>query len=616
MIPCECGKPFGDLTDWKAHSTTTGHCCIYKCRKLSSAASISGFVFETGTSSTFGTHHTPYPLLSNAYFPWPNTQQDLVSFTTHPIEDCSLLPKGIWKVPASSTRQPNLTYQSPDGTTWPAPIPLTKSQTAAYHQSLNSRPAPILTAISHPMVASFTQFSNVPAPMPRQTPPAADSDRYIISPDSKSSKTPMAATSSAPTTVKKNNTTATCPPVYRPFVCPICKRAFRVEESLVQHCKALHPRRLDEILGPTCDTCKELFPGQYALEQHQRARKHCYCQECTMIFETESAAVKHFKTFHASQFRCCDCEQDFVSERALDQHLNSKVHRRIPCQLCEQGFGKKPALDRHIVLEHHASVNPKRSLYFDDEHACYICQRRFAQIKDLKQHLASLKHHPLSDIKCIASDKCKHRFASPSALLQHLESGTCCSGIDRRTVNNFVRENDTGRIISSGPAVPSLSEYSSSTGTPIFTPTSSASSTPVAATSTNNIDEQPVPRLSLDTDILPFTTSLEALTPGTTRTVTPASPVYLNLNQSRSLPSVPANFPSHDHAPASFHCPDALATSTPHGISPRKFTSLSGLAQHVESGACGEGSATLKKAMEVVQERLAQMGFGSVRLVK
>ncbi len=180
MVPCECGKPFGDLTDWKAHSTMTGHCCTYKCRKLSSAASISGFAFDTETSSTFRTNHTPYPLLSNAYFPWPSTRQDPVSFTTHPIEDCSLLPNGIWKVPAFSTRQPNLAYQSPDGTVWPAPVPLTKSQTAAYYQSLNSRPAPILTSIPHPMMASSTQFSNVPAPMARHTPPAADSDGSMI----------------------------------------------------------------------------------------------------------------------------------------------------------------------------------------------------------------------------------------------------------------------------------------------------------------------------------------------------------------------------------------------------------------------------------------------------
>ncbi len=396
-----------------------------------------------------------------------------------------------------------------------------------------------------------------------------------------------------------------------------------MEESLVQHCEALHPRRLDEILGPACDTCKEIFPGQRALEQHQRARKHCYCHECTMIFKFEFAAAKHYKTIHASQFRCCDCEQDFVSERALDQHLNSKVHRWIPCQLCEQGFGLKSALDRHIVLEHHASVNPKRNLYREDEHACYICQRRFAQMKDLTQHLASLKHHPLSDINCIASDKCKHRFASPSALLQHLESGTCCSGIDRHTVNHFVRENDTGRIISSSPALPSLSEYiqnpseySSSTGTPIFTPTSSASSSPVATASTDNdIDGHPITRLSLDTTILPFTTWLEALPPRTTGTLTPATPAYLNLNQSScSLPSVP------DHAPAPlFHCPAALiatTTSTPHAPSPRQFTTLSALAQHVESGACGEGSDTLTKAMEVVQERLKRMGFGGVRLLK
>ena len=46
MVPCECGVPFDDLTDWKTHSTATGHCCIYKCRKPASAYITPGISFD------------------------------------------------------------------------------------------------------------------------------------------------------------------------------------------------------------------------------------------------------------------------------------------------------------------------------------------------------------------------------------------------------------------------------------------------------------------------------------------------------------------------------------------------------------------------------------------
>ncbi|CAD6588206.1 MAG: hypothetical protein ASARMPREDX12_003190 [Alectoria sarmentosa] len=344
-----------------------------------------------------------------------------------------------------------------------------------------------------------------------------------------------------------------------------------------------------------------------------------------MIFDFESTTVKHFKTFHASQVWCCDCEQEFVSEHALDQHLNDEVHQRIPCQICRQD-GSKPALDRHIVAEHYASVNPKRVFYRKDAHGCYICRRQVVKEIDSEQRLTSLKLHPLSDLGCDASGMCKRRFVSPSALLHHLESGSCCSGMTRRIVNDPVQANDPERIISSDPAAKNLlqyhrnpSEYFSSSGTPVFTPTSSASSSPVAATMTNNIGEQAVPFWSLDAEIPPFDTIPGAPTPLIPGFLTPTSTQtsfhvdHLNCN----LPFPQPNLRSHDSALVLFHCPGALlASSTPHGVAPRHFSIPSGLAQHIESGACGGGSATLRKAMAFVQERLDQWGLGNIRLLK
>ena len=48
----------------------------------------------------------------------------------------------------------------------------------------------------------------------------------------------------------------------------------------------------------------------------------------------------------------------------------------------------------------------------------------------------------------------------------------------------------------------------------------------------------------------------------------------------------------------------------------KRFSTLSGLAHHVESGACGDGKETMVRAMGFVQRKLEEMGFESIRLLK
>ena len=68
------------------------------------------------------------------------------------------------------------------------------------------------------------------------------------------------------------------------------------------------------------------------------------------------------------------------------------------------------------------------------------------------------------------------------------------------------------------------------------------------------------------------------------------------------------------HAEKLFHCPVSLL---PNGDSEKakRFSTLSGLAQHVESEACQGGGATLKMAVSMIEDRLRTMGFGDVKLL-
>ena len=620
MVPCECGVPFDDLTGWKAHSTATGHCCIYRCRKRASASTstIPDLLFE---------RNQPRTLPVNDYKSWDAHP----TFHIPPYETSnrsSLLTR--YELPHTGDRAAPRLQDPSLHDAWQGPAsPF--SQPAQGHHPLSHLHCEVqATSMPPPAMASFTESAITATPMPCQvsTTQMHSKPVYSASPAPKGSEMFSAVTPAALKSAKTPQVTANSSSKRKPYPCSHCKRAFRTDESLTQHFGDSHsdlPRkpcshrkrafRTDESLrqhfeashsdfprkvsGPICDTCKKSFPGHDDLEQHQRA-------------------------VHASQFRCCDCEQDFISEQALDQHLTDKVHQAIPCQLCEQSLASMLALNRHIVTEHHASVNPKRNLYPAGVYGCFICQRRFGQKIDLDQHLTSLKHHPLSDLPCIASDKCKRRFTSPSALLHHLESGTCRSGIDRHAINNLVRDNDVERLISSGPVGQSLlefnenaSESSSSSGTPVFTPTSSVSSSPVPNTVVENTMFQHVPFLSLDAENRSDATIGGASIPSAFEIPTPNSPrKSSNFDIIGRLPSFDANLSSHELTPTLFHCPTALVTSSPYSERPRTFATLSGLAQHIESGACGEGLTTLKKAMEFVQERFEKMGLDGIRLLK
>lgn len=47
----------------------------------------------------------------------------------------------------------------------------------------------------------------------------------------------------------------------------------------------------------------------------------------------------------------------------------------------------------------------------------------------------------------------------------------------------------------------------------------------------------------------------------------------------------------------------------------KHFSTVSGLAQYVESGACGGGEETLKRVIEYVQDEMEEMGFAGAEIV-
>ncbi|KAF2137803.1 uncharacterized protein K452DRAFT_235270 [Aplosporella prunicola CBS 121167] len=279
--------------------------------------------------------------------------------------------------------------------------------------------------------------------------------------------------------------------------------------------------------------CGRHFYASRALEQHQRAKRHFV---------------------HASQFRCCDCERDFISERALEQHLTDKIHnipqRRTSDRFCEQ------------------------------------CNREFGSVRALEQHNSSLVHQPLSNIKCIGGRSgkrgCQRRFSSPSALLHHLESGACSSGLNRQKLNAAVQKNDIDRTITTGI------EF-----------------TPATSTTGSDLLQSQILTLQSGNSNSSFPLSGSKACPFCPSSRPPFSTIA-SLNQHLSSPA---------HDPRVFHCPVSLFSSTEKSKA-KSFSTLSGLTQHLESGVCGEGLGTLRKAAELLERKLYEMGMRKVKILK
>jgi hypothetical protein len=194
--------------------------------------------------------------------------------------------------------------------------------------------------------------------------------------------------------------------------CRHCKRSFASLESLSQHDLALH--------SWSCPQCHTNLVTKQALAHHQKVKGHCYCGDCNRPFSSAALLRQHLaESRHSSEFRCCDCNKNFTSSTSLNDHLRDKVHGRPkrPRQL-------QPGL-----------------------HDCRKCNRKFGSALALQQHLNSLVHRPLSDLVCMAHWSCKSHFRSPSALLHHLESGACGSGMNRQKLNKLILTQDTERII-------------------------------------------------------------------------------------------------------------------------------------------------------------------------
>jgi len=361
-----------------------------------------------------------------------------------------------------------------------------------------------------------------------------------------------------------------------------------------------------------------------------------------------------------------DCEREFRTLQGLEDHLRDFVHKELNT-LAPSGAAEATA----------ARVE-EANLY------CESCEKQFGTLTAFKQHKASVRHHPLSDLKCPLSTGCDKTFTSPSALILHLESGNCTSGMDRLKLNAIIHEHDTARHITyqenAGSTVStvadvaglltgldSLSIVESSEGgvtgsttdesdtdsetwhstETILTPTLTAirntaasvtdhvvNATPDRSDAVSVVSSKSVCHIAGGVVLTPtpsewgYITDSRGLTPASTsvngscvaavtydtvRNNWPCTDCGKTFRQQNHLL---AHLNSPAHAIKLFHCPTGVL-----GLHGRRkptlhFKTLSGLAQHIEAGACAGGKETLDVIVGMFEEEINAATGQQVKLLR
>ncbi len=364
-----------------------------------------------------------------------------------------------------------------------------------------------------------------------------------------------------------------------------------------------HPKyHSDSLEIARCGYCSKTCSRLDILYDHQIATGHCYCADCNQHFENKTALDTHRASdLHASEFKCCDCDITFKDVHALTAHMARPVHQILPT----------------VIVS--ASVT-------STVHACKKCSKTFGSAQALQQHSKSVKHKPLSALSCPMVSECQKRFASPSALLHHLESGGCRSGMSREDIHALVQAFDEDGVVHDRAALSSPQVSPSIPSTPGSAPSITLDDWAVESdtesewslltpSSTENITLEVLEQWSLleSSQTIPSSTT----TPSGLQVSKLRCPFCPTTKRpfATSL-ALQQHMASPTHSARLYHCPRALFTN---GKEPQKqekyFATMSGLAQHLESGACTGGKATYKCCISIVQGCLERCGLGGAKLL-
>lgn len=206
-------------------------------------------------------------------------------------------------------------------------------------------------------------------------------------------------------------------------------------------------------MGWLCRECGRSFQNENNLNM---VRAHIVLVLVAHTVLSYIVFPQHMMTHQAKAYRCPGrgCQQSFVSPSAVVLHLEAGR--------CPSGVNRA-LIDKYIIDNdiHNVITNPRRMItggasggsyipppiniatpaaWNGQAYECYLCHSTFRALNALNQHLASPRHSTANGTKIYRcpNGTCGQHFNALSALVQHIERGSC--GVQRfSAVQNTIR---------------------------------------------------------------------------------------------------------------------------------------------------------------------------------
>ncbi|KAL1644731.1 hypothetical protein SLS58_004193 [Diplodia intermedia] len=384
-----------------------------------------------------------------------------------------------------------------------------------------------------------------------------------------------------------------------PLQCSACGRAFRdaygpardtyePSTSVFSCCNCgLEYDTWDEMwrhqlfLHHPCIACHRIFVCETRLMAHQRETGHCHCAACAQHFMTPDRLRQHLLEHH--HLPRAEVFQDAADERPLlDPSTSDPSTAAAP--VFKGGF-KSGKNFLHVNLR------------------CRVCGSDFTSPKTLHDHRTRGWHDPFTSLACPfagAGGPCEddaggRSFPSVSALLHHLETARCGSGIALAELNDALRgparleacvlPEHRFRATPRDPCAGALSEREIQAVCDQVT-SSSSSSSAVAEAGDGGHGDGANGKLKLKCPFCP---------PSVWKTF----PTKAQLR---------AHLTHYNHTPRFLRFPDSVVLPPTKSRRKTDFNAWSGLAHSLETLLCAGEVEGVQAALDVIEEALAALG--------
>lgn len=242
---------------------------------------------------------------------------------------------------------------------------------------------------------------------------------------------------------------------------------------------------------------------------------------------------------------------------------------------------------------------------------CAECKRNFPSSHSLEQHKASLRHKPLSRLPCPIGLKCRTGFPSPSAVLHHLESGRCSSGMNRDDLNQIAGScdlniTDASSLGSVASTIYDLQAYHQPVGNDMWAIQSDTESEwSMLTPSTSCVSVEDIQEQWSMLDSPPSSTTLQTLRCPMCPKERAGFSTKISLQQHLNSPK---------HSPKLYKHPSVGQEGDVERYT-RCFSTLSGLCQHLESDSGQGGKRILFRYISLIQAQLKQLGLTEIQLL-